>query len=86
MSALAAVVFVHRARRHSSSPCRGKDRWGSAASPLALTVQTHAGRVRRAFTLSERPATPTLTLPLLGGGNERLRQARALPPPAGGEL
>jgi protein ImuA len=33
----------HRVQQHSSSPCKGEDRWGSAASRQALTSQMEAG-------------------------------------------
>jgi error-prone DNA polymerase len=55
---------------HSSSPCKGEDRWGSAAVPPAEAAQIGAGHAAHTTRiLSERPATPTLTLPLSGGGN-----------------
>jgi error-prone DNA polymerase len=55
---------------HSSSPCKREDKWGSAAARLAEAVQMGAGRAARtAITSNERPATPTLTFPLSGGGN-----------------
>jgi error-prone DNA polymerase len=63
-------------RAHSSSPCKGEDRWGSAAAPPADAVQMGAGRAAHTITtLSERSATPTLTLPLSGGGNMRSNHA-----------
>jgi hypothetical protein len=59
------------ARLGSSSPCKGEDRWGSAASPFSQTPEvklTSRPVMRTAFRLRLRPATPTLILPLLGGG------------------
>jgi error-prone DNA polymerase len=59
---------------HSSSPCKGEDRWGSAAVRLAEAVQMGAGSAAcTTSTLSERPATPTSTLPLSGGGGHAVR-------------
>jgi error-prone DNA polymerase len=59
---------------HSSSPCKGEDRWGSAAARLAEAAQMGAGpAASTTTTLSERPATPTPTLPLSGGGGHAVR-------------
>jgi protein ImuB len=46
--------------RHSSSPCKGEDRWGSAASPLALAMQVEAGRAahQRPFEQAARDPHP----------------------------
>jgi hypothetical protein len=55
-----------------SSLCKGEDRWGSAASTLAQTFEAQcvAGSAVGSTTYSRcRPATPSLTLPLSGGGN-----------------
>ena len=56
----------------SSSPCKGEDRWGSAASRFLRTPEVKRARrlvMRAAARPRLRPATPTLTLPLSGGGN-----------------
>jgi hypothetical protein len=61
-----------RERLGSSSPCKGEDRWGSAASTLAQTLAAKrvAGLARGSTAyLRCRPAPPSLTLPLSGGGN-----------------
>jgi hypothetical protein len=61
-----------RDRLGSSSPCKGEDRWGSAASTPSQTFEAKriaglAGGLTAYFRC--RPATPSLTLPLSGGGN-----------------
>jgi hypothetical protein len=63
-------AVISRPRRHSSSPCKGEEEWGSAAVPLAVTVGMRIGDVGCiASIISDRPATPTLILPLSGGGH-----------------
>jgi hypothetical protein len=57
----------------SSSPCKGEDRWGSAARGASLASGERFAPdkiIEGAAHLDQRPAaTPTLTLPLSGGGN-----------------
>ena len=56
----------------SSSPCKGEDRWGSAASthPQMFEAKRAAGLAGGLTAYFRfRPATPSLTLPLSGGGN-----------------
>jgi hypothetical protein len=73
-------VVISGPRRHSSSPHKGEDRWGSAAVPLAVTVGMRIGDVGRiASVMSERPATPTLTLPLSGGGGTQSQSHQIAP-------
>jgi hypothetical protein len=65
------VSFTMRERLGSSSPCKGEDRWGSAASTLsrAFKAMRAAGLAGGSTAYSRcRPATPSLTLPLSGGG------------------
>ncbi len=59
------------ARLGSSSPCKGEDRWGSAVSQFSRTPEVKLAPrpvIRTAAWLRSRPTTPTLTLPLSGGG------------------
>jgi hypothetical protein len=56
----------------SSSPCKGEDRWGSAAERVSLASGKRFApdkAIEGTAHLNQRPATPTLTLPLSGGGN-----------------
>ncbi len=43
--------------RHSSSPCKGEEEWGSAASPLALAMQAE-GRAARHLPLEQAARDP----------------------------
>jgi hypothetical protein len=64
-----------RVRLGASSPCKGEEGWGSAASPFSRAPELKlASRhlIRAADRLRLRPATPTLTLPLSGGGNSEV--------------
>jgi hypothetical protein len=65
------VSLIVRDRLGSSSPCKGEDRWGSAASALsqAFAAKCVADLAGGPTAYSRcRPATPSLTLPLSGGG------------------
>ena len=65
------MSLTARDRLGSSSPCKGEDRWGSAASKHSqmFDVNHVAGLAGEPTAYSRcRPATPSLTLPLLGGG------------------
>jgi hypothetical protein len=56
----------------SSSPCKGEGRWGSAASTHSQTFAAKCvAGLAGGWTayVRCRPATPSLTLPLSGGGN-----------------
>jgi hypothetical protein len=48
----------YRTRRNSSSPCKGEERWGSAASPRALTTQMGAGRAAHDLQLEQAARDP----------------------------
>jgi hypothetical protein len=66
------VSLTVRQRLGSSSPCKGEDRWGSAASTpsQALVAKRVADLAGGSTAYSRcRPATPSLTLPLSGGVN-----------------
>jgi protein ImuB len=47
-----------RAQLHSSSPCKGEDRWGSAASPPALMEQIGTGRAANRLHLEQAVRDP----------------------------
>jgi hypothetical protein len=66
------MIAAPRDRLGSSPPCKGEDRWGSAASThsQAFATKRVAGLAGGSTSYSRcRPATPSLTLPLSGGGN-----------------
>jgi hypothetical protein len=56
----------------SSSPCKREDRWGSTAERVSLALGKKFAPdkvIGGTAHLNQRPATPTLTLPLSGAGN-----------------
>ena len=66
------MSFTMREQLGSSSPCKGEDRWGSAAStPSQMFEAKRAAGLAGGSTayFRFRPAPPSLTLPLSGGGN-----------------
>jgi protein ImuB len=74
-----------RVQQHSSSPCKGEDRWGSAASPLALMEQMRTGRATHHLPLEQAARDPHPNPPPFRG-RERALSSTCVILPAGQEV
>jgi hypothetical protein len=70
----------HRAQQNSSSPCKGEDRWGSAASRQAPTSQMEADCAAHDFHIEQAARDPHPDPPPFRGRERAIPQQSRTPP------